>query len=297
MRKLLLLILFQHSIITGFCQISGIVLDKETGTPIPYANIGVTNSFIGATSSLKGEFTIKECSVGQELIVTSIGYKEQSIKLTQPYGIIVKLEPKVYTIKELIVKPKKAGKGLVVNPISKSKRYCNFTCNGYPWIITKYFEYKNDYEEKPFIKELKILTESNVQNAKFNLRLIAANAEGMPCNDMLETNMIIEVKKGSRVVKVDLRDRHITFPKGGFFVGLEWLIIEDNKTEITYSINGDNKKHNRFRYSPSFGGVKNKGDNTTCIYSGDKWRKANFFHKPEDSGFYLEPMVELLLAD
>jgi len=78
--------LFSHQIL--FAQqggyISGIVNDKESGEPLPFANVFFNNSTIGTTTNEKGEFILEKLRPGNhKLIVSYIGYQthEQEVEI------------------------------------------------------------------------------------------------------------------------------------------------------------------------------------------------------------------------
>jgi hypothetical protein len=59
MRNCLSLLLLLISIsLSG--QVRGIVTDKSTGEPIPFANVFLKDKPVGATTDLKGNFEIKK---------------------------------------------------------------------------------------------------------------------------------------------------------------------------------------------------------------------------------------------
>ena len=74
MRKLLLVGLMLLTSITTFAQISGKVIDAETGDVLPGATIQVEGTADGVVSGFDGTFSI-DVSEGELLIISYIGYE------------------------------------------------------------------------------------------------------------------------------------------------------------------------------------------------------------------------------
>jgi hypothetical protein len=250
-----------------FSQTGGTVSDKKTGAPIPYANIWVENQNIGTTSDLAGKFNFKEDILGKTLIMTAIGYENLNL-IIKTNNLKIELTPRTYELEEIVALPKKEIE-LVVDKFHVLTLITHkFSCEGKPWMVAKYFEYANSYQQTPYLKKLRLLTECETETAIFNLRLMYANEKGEPSNDILKKNLIVTAVKGTRRATVDLSDYHIPIPREGFFVAVEWLVIESNRSEFNYTKKGSNKKLTKIRYNPSFRAVEN--NNGVWIYQNGK---------------------------
>ena len=91
-----------------YFKISGRVIDQTTNSPIPHANIFISNSSLGDISNHDGIFSIsniytKSCS----LIISYIGYDQKIIELQFPNNnrndYEIALKPKVLTTKEISI--------------------------------------------------------------------------------------------------------------------------------------------------------------------------------------------------
>jgi len=80
-------------------------------------------------------------------------------------------------------------------------------------------------------------------------------------------------KKGKKITEINLRNLNIEFPKKGFFIAVEWLIIESNKYEFTYTMKGNNRKLKAISYQPNIGTIPTETNMNTWIFSGGKWQK------------------------
>lgn len=96
--------------IQSFAQITkvrGTVKDSETNEPIPFANVSFKNSTIGTITNTDGEYFLESRTYYDSLIISFVGYKPQTlfIKKNQFQQVHIKLEPDVYKIDEIVVKP------------------------------------------------------------------------------------------------------------------------------------------------------------------------------------------------
>ena len=86
-------------------------------------------------------------------------------------------------------------------------------------------------KKNTFLKSLLVLTKAEKGNAKFVLRFFEVNSDGSPGNDLIAQNIVVPIKKGKKNTSIDLESYKIKVPTNGFFVAVEWLIIEDNRYE------------------------------------------------------------------
>ena len=90
---------------TLFSQTEGIVIDKETNSPVPFANIWIANEEIGTTSDKSGVFVFNSDYRSKTLIVSAIGYERLQIQIDSLYTEVA-LVSRIYQIPEVTVLPK-----------------------------------------------------------------------------------------------------------------------------------------------------------------------------------------------
>jgi TonB-dependent receptor len=101
--------------------ISGVVVDKATGDPLPGANIIIAGTHIGAAATLSGEFRIPRAPVGtQTLVVSYIGYKRvEDIEVIVSAGrvteVTVTLEWMGVTLDEVVISAQARGQVDAIN--------------------------------------------------------------------------------------------------------------------------------------------------------------------------------------
>jgi len=283
----------------SFSQLKGQIANSETGEPVPYVNIVVEGMFAGTTSNIKGEFELKESRNTNVLVFSAIGYKTKKVKVESDQ-LMISLMPSTIELEAVIVGNKKANIEQQVGVFNKSKINSYFGCGSYPWMVARYFPYKGNYESTTFLKEIRVVTASDIKNAKFNIRLYKVNKDKGPGEYLFENSIYGYAKKGKSVTKIDLSDFFIQFPKEGFFIVIEWMIIEENyyKSWTTYK---DKGKVEEFSYEPSLGLVFSSGtDPNSWSFAGGKWRKEGAligqFGEDTKGGFSMLA-IELILSN
>ncbi len=83
-------------------EISGVVLDKENGEPIPGVNIRVPKSYLGSITDIDGKFSIKVPYKIEELIFTYIGYETKTVKVKHKDVLKVYLVSEVTELNEIV---------------------------------------------------------------------------------------------------------------------------------------------------------------------------------------------------
>jgi hypothetical protein len=94
-----------------YLTIKGKVIDSETGAPLVFASVAVTDANVAIVTNIDGEFTLKigESLLSKNLEVSFIGYKNKLVPIAtlrdKGYKNVISLEAAPIPIKEIIVKP------------------------------------------------------------------------------------------------------------------------------------------------------------------------------------------------
>lgn len=274
MKKALILLLYLFPAVV-FSQIKGVVIDNQTNEKIPYVNIWVAHKNIGTTSNEEGRFTL-ETNTPEEVIFSAIGFESKTITLNAIENTVL-LEPQTIQLNEIVVLPRERTLEHVIGEFSFRKINHYFAGNETPWIIAKYMTYDDGYDATPFLKTLKFLTKSEVKSSTFNVRLYRVSENGSPGNSLYNNNIIALAIKGKHMTEVDVSALNIRFPKEGFFIAVEWLILPENKYEITYVTENSDKKEKSIRIAPIIGAELKSNKDTSWKYAKGKWKKAPVF--------------------
>ena len=184
------------------------------------------------------------------------------------------MKSQITELEEIIVSSKKINKELVIGKFKKSKINHYFSCGRQPWISARFFNYKTEYKETPYLNKIKVLTKSNIKDAKFNIRLYDIHENGEPENYIYDQNIIGVAKQGKSVTEIDLSELDIKFPEKGFFIAIEWLIIEGNTHKYTYKMYNSKKELSGVAYEPSIGTIPSETDKNSWFFIRGKWRKV-----------------------
>lgn len=83
--------------------ITGTVLDATDGLPIIGAGIQIKGSRVGTVTDVDGNFTIDITGESAELIISSLGYKNHTVFITDQGVVEVRLEPDNEVLSEVVV--------------------------------------------------------------------------------------------------------------------------------------------------------------------------------------------------
>ncbi len=125
MRKFILVFLVVNFCFTTYSQvIKGTVFDKKNGDVIPYASIYFNKTFVGTQSRINGNFELDISeNKSMPLTISAIGYYSITLSDFSPNSpVIVNLEPKTYSVDEVIVSNKSLVKKRKSN-LKVFKRY------------------------------------------------------------------------------------------------------------------------------------------------------------------------------
>ncbi len=84
-------------------EVSGVVNDASTGTPIPGANITVKGTGIGTASDANGKFVLSVPANATNLIVSFIGFVTQEVSIAQLSAVTINLEPSTNELEEIVI--------------------------------------------------------------------------------------------------------------------------------------------------------------------------------------------------
>jgi hypothetical protein len=101
-RKVLLgFLLVIPFVLYGQQKIEGKVIDRETGSPVPFASIGIIGTAMGTSSNLEGEFTLL-IPEGASIKVSCVGYV--SLMVASPDDMkLIRLTPFAIELNEIVI--------------------------------------------------------------------------------------------------------------------------------------------------------------------------------------------------
>ena len=224
MKEQRLLFLLLLTSISLSAQVKGVVLDSISGKPIAYTNIWVENENIGTTSEENGTFSL-DIKEEKNIIFSALGYETKTLKSTEIAK--VSLVQKVYELEEVILEMPKQTKEIEIG--NSIKRFYLPESQKIPWIFAKKFNLDDENPDVKFVKDLIFYTYSEVEYGKFRARVYDIKDNGLPGEDLIYDEIIVNVKRGKKKTIVNVSKYNIQIPKEGIIVGFESLIIEENK--------------------------------------------------------------------
>ena len=282
--------------IGAFSQLKVQIVDAETNLPIPYVNIWVEGQHIGTTSDEEGLFQIEGISDTATLVFSCIAYQRLRQK-KHTLGTIIKLQKQATQLSAVTVSPPKNEEHYKLGKIRKRKVKNYFACGTMPWRIAKPIPFEEQFRKTPFLKEVNILTDSDVNGAKLRIDILEWNKNDIeaPIN-VLQSAIYQEVKKGKKITRIDLENYQIRVPENGLLLLFEWLIIEQNKYEFEVRNWQTQVMEQRTTYEPSIGLMPSKKSKITYLYSKGQWRVAEGHLNFKDKQL-LEIAAELIFTD
>lgn len=245
---------------SGYSQIFGKVIDSVTNTPVEFVNVWVKNTMKGTTTNSKGAFEFESAKVGDQLMISYLGYEE--IEFTAKTENLIKLKPISIELAEVLIMPMKGEEQLRIDSYKKYKKIRDFYFNGH-YSLARFYEYKVNYEQTPFINKVSIVVSNSLKNnAKFKMYLVKADKTGKPSKQKLSEYYILESENGQNEVSIELTEENILFPEEGFFVVVERLNLEENKFSNKIASN---------ILQPAIGMERENSENNTWLGFSGKW--------------------------
>ena len=272
-------------------QIKGEVVD-ENNQPISYVNIWVENENIGTTSEENGMFSINATG-NKNLIFSALGYDKKTVKASEAQKVVLKIN--AIKIEEVVITKKQETREIEIGKV-KIETYQAFD-NG-PRIDAKFFPYYVKYKKTKYIKQVTIITDSEIESATIKIHFYSVDANGYPGEELLSKDFLVSVKKGVKKTFFNMSDLNLRMPKTGIFVGYEKLIIEKNKVEKTVTDLNTNQTKIQKTFYPFMLYNYVQRD---FIYNffGGKWNKQTKLdiNNPSEKMMVYEPAINLVLTN
>lgn len=292
--------------------IEGKVLDQEDDSELPYVNIYVLNHPIGISADSHGffEFVLNNSFINDTLVFSSVGYRSKRIAINSVSNGIIKLNKQVYGIHDIDVFPSTHNGGnLVINRFNKLKCFVQYSPVDGRWIPSRpkeptieafFFPFKDKYSKNNFIKEAWLyMSNYKATPSYFLLRLYKPNEIGKPGNDLVTKPIKVEVSKSHSLLKVDLSMYNLSIDEEGLFVGVELLILDENKHVIK-----NKGEEIATLYSPYLNYVESSSEEYYWLYSKGIWNKEQkkfmggaIITQRTGLNRYLKPSISLVIRN
>ncbi len=240
----------------------GVILNKSTNVPIPYASLFLMKEKVGVNADENGFFKLIATNreVDDSLIVTCMGYAPLKLPFNNSdklwsSSVKIELSELIHNLKEVVIPNNNFKNSITLNDFDHTPgRYY-----GSGNFITQLAQRFVSPSGNAMLKDIKIARFSipilSPQKTIFRIRVYSLDSiSKAPSYDL--TDEVIEVKSKDKIVELNLEKYKIYIPNEEFFIAIEWLRIPYNATES--KINGKTVTY----YSPSIGWSKNKASNS-----------------------------------
>jgi iron complex outermembrane receptor protein len=102
-KKLLFLFLLLPFSVLAQSTLSGVVLDKTSGQPLPGVNVVVSGSSKGVATDFDGKFQLSKVVKGDKIVFSFIGFKSETIVYSNQTSISVSLQEDANVLNEVVV--------------------------------------------------------------------------------------------------------------------------------------------------------------------------------------------------
>ena len=270
-------------------QIKGVVID-DLGNPIPYVSIFVENENKTTTSEENGTFTI-DVLAKAKLMCSALGYERKTVLAGEASKVVLKSI--IFDLDDVVIKKAKKSKTLEIGQVSNSILEAFDTG---PKIDAKFFPFEKQYNKTKWIKRIMLFTDSPIEGASIKLHLYSVDENGFPGEELLNKDLIVNLKKGVYRHQFTIYDLNIEVPENGIFVAFEKMRIEKNKVEKKVTNSQTGIVTIETTYAPKVLCYMVK-KHFSFSYSGGKWfKKVNEEEIGEPLQIY-EPSLTLLLSN
>lgn len=229
------------SVTASFAQyrIKGIIKDSITKEALAFATVQLQIEKNGIYTDENGYFEISSKHRIDTLIVSYLSYQEKKIAVSQLSKIdenTIFLSNTATNLSEVIVTSKKSKEKNIMLGHYDFPTTFNWG-SGPSYIFLNY--YKNLTQASPIIKKLYFdfgKTLKITHKSLIRIRVMQRDSSaGKPTRDIIQDNMVVEVKPFSSKLIYDLEKYQIPFPKNGIFIGFEVIGIYRKHELITFN--------------------------------------------------------------
>ncbi len=120
--------LLTSSFVNSQTKVKGVITDKNSGNPVPFANVVFKGTSIGIVTDSEGVFFLKTTKNHDVLLFSCIGYESDTLKITRNIyqEVDISLIPKSYSIEEIVIKAGENPAHKMLRNIIKNKKRNNY---------------------------------------------------------------------------------------------------------------------------------------------------------------------------
>lgn len=261
-------LLFAYSLV-GQIVVSGRVLDKNTGEPIPFMSIGINESAVATISELNGDFSLEipQQYMGSTIIFSALGYERQDLSVstfeankskdilfTERLNVLKEVRingDRKFKTSSFQVTGKLSGLGSIApsSPEAAGAAVAVRISNPYPsaWLNSASVA----------------ISINHLDSCKIRLRILSMDkATKEPATDMLQYDVVKVFSLKQGWAEFSLNDLYVPIPQGEFYLVFE-LIEEKAVRERTAMYRQRKKDRILVLYEQGVEGVNVTRDSTS----------------------------------
>jgi hypothetical protein len=266
--------------------------DHKQGIPFAVVEVKGRNEGVYANESGVFAFTGNADSI-RAIVISCLGYeqKEISTEILPLDSIIIELQPRVATLKQVNIRGRKgdAKEGI----LGKNPKKLNYTGDCYRFYGSETAILLKDKDERDgTLKDVYVyITNDGDPYTKFRVHVYSWDSTTLvPGREITDSNVIAMATSGNTWVKVDLSNKWIPV-NGGLFVSIEWISgFGNNEKKLQSSINPEVNS-----YNGQVLGLTSDYGRESITYSRKPFHKEWEYYDPMDaqrkSGRFLNPMI------
>lgn len=292
MRKLLF-VLFCLVSVAGQAQnrvFMGRVTDKG-GKAIPFAVIEAKGQHMGVYTDERGVFAFSgNAEQIKTLVVSCMGFapKEITTDILPLDSVMIMLEPQATRLKEVAIVGRKGKTVQGTLGKSRKKLHCDGDCYRRYGSETA-IRLDADPTHDGILESVYVyITGEGDPSTKFRVHVYEAGE--LPKNEITDSNVIVQAKKGNSWVKVNLAAKHIPV-NSGLFVSVEWIAGYGNNQQTLQS----EKNPEVSNYNGQVLGITADYGKPSRTYSrkpfSDEWIYYDDAGAQRKGGYFLNPMI------
>ena len=203
---------------------SGVLLDSTNKQPLEFVNIGIPSKGIGTVSDEKGafRFTVPDSLKDLNVRISLIGYRSITVPAKDlANSATLMLSPQSTNLAEVQVNPKKIKIKVLGNETLTQFVSAGFTSNalGAEMGIKLNIKHPDTY-----LRKLSFQINKNSLNKLpvFRLNIYHLGKDGLPAENILKQNIILEPTNVPGLVELDLKP-YLIFVSEDVVISLEWI--------------------------------------------------------------------------